>query len=145
MQKALRLCLPLTCPKGAKYGIASEGLIGALFLPNGFGNVGTSSRLTGRLILLTCTVGAPIGGRISDAVVRRAKEERKGIWVPEDRLRAVWIGGLVLIPISVTLAGFTTKYVDGTIGLVINLMCLFTNGVGVSRFPDISDTDASVY
>ena len=144
-QKALRLCLPLTCPKGAKYGIASEGLIGALFLPSGFDNFGMTPRLTGRLILFTCTVGAPIGGRISDAVVRRAKEERKGIWVPEDRLRAVWVGGLVLIPVSVTLAGFTTEYVDGMIGLVINLVCFFTNGLGVSHFSDISDTDASIH
>ena len=135
-QKALRPCPPLTCPKGAKYGIASEGLIGALCLPNGFGNCGTSSRLTRCPILLICAVGAPIAGRISDAAVRRAKEERKGKWVPEDRLRAVWIGGLVLIPVSVTLAGFTTQYVDGTIGLVISLVCLFANGVGVSHFPD---------
>ena len=89
-------------------------------------------------ILLTCTVGAPIAGRLSDRVVRQAKEKRKGVWVPEDRLRAVWLGGLVLIPISVTLAGFTTAYVDGKVGLVITLVCLFFNGVGVSRFPDSS-------
>lgn len=101
--------------------------------------------LAGCRILLACTAGAPIAGRISDVVVRRAKEERKGIWVPEDRLRAVWLGGLVLIPISVTLAGFTTTYVDGMTGLIINLVCLFTNGVGVSRFPDISGTDASIH
>ena len=82
-------CLPLIRPKGAKYGIASEGLIGALFLPNGFGNCGMSPRLAGRPILLTCTVGTSISGRISDAAVRRAKEERKGIWVPENRLRVV--------------------------------------------------------
>ncbi|KAF8553780.1 hypothetical protein OG21DRAFT_1485197 [Imleria badia] len=47
---------------------------------------------------------------------REAKEERKGIWVPEDRLRAVWLGGLVLVPLSVTLSGFTTAYVDGMVG-----------------------------
>lgn len=99
--------------------------------------------LTGCHILLTCTVGAPIAGRISDAVVRRAKEERKGIWVPEDRLRAVWLGGLVLIPVSVTLAGFTTAYVDGTVGLVINLVCFFTNGMGVSRFSEMSGPDGA--
>ncbi|KAF8451905.1 hypothetical protein L210DRAFT_3626326 [Boletus edulis BED1] len=65
-------------------------------------------------------------------VVRRGKKERKGVWVPEDRLRAVWIGQLVLVPISVTLVGLVTTYVDGTIGLVINFVCLFTNGVGVN-------------
>ncbi|KAG8217168.1 major facilitator superfamily domain-containing protein [Butyriboletus roseoflavus] len=126
---ALHLCLALTCLKGTKYGIASEALIGALFLPNGFGNF----------------VGAPVAGYLSDMAVRRAKEERRGVWVPEDRLRAVWLGGLVLVPASVTLAGFTTAYVDGMVGLVINLVCLFTNGMGVSRFPDNSGTDASTH
>ncbi|KAF8421129.1 hypothetical protein L210DRAFT_986102 [Boletus edulis BED1] len=60
------------------------------------------------------------------------KERAKGVWVPEDRLCAVWIGQLVLVPISVTLVGLVTTYVDGTIGLVINFVCLFTNGVGVN-------------
>ncbi|KAF8553779.1 MFS general substrate transporter [Imleria badia] len=109
------LLIPIAYTVGAKYGITEEGLIGALFLPNGFGNF----------------VGASIAGRMSDQAVRRAKEGRKGIWVPEDRLRAVWLGGLVLVPLSVTLSGFTTAYVDGKVGLVINLLCFFTNGVGV--------------
>ncbi|KAI9570823.1 major facilitator superfamily domain-containing protein [Boletus coccyginus] len=109
------LLIPIAYTVGAKYGITGEGLIGALLLPCGFGNF----------------VGAPIGGRMSDAALRRAKEERKGVWVPEDRLRGVWFGGLVLIPISVALSGFTTAYVDGMVGLVINLVCLFANGVGV--------------
>ena len=94
------------------------------------GSLGT----VGHLIPLTGAVGASIAGRISDKVVRQAKEERKGIWVPEDRLRAVWLGGLVLVPLSVTLSGFTTAYISGTVGLVINLVCFFTNGVGVGHF-----------
>ncbi|KAF8126610.1 MFS general substrate transporter [Boletus edulis] len=109
------LLVPIAYTVGAKYGIESEGLVGALFLPNGFGNF----------------AGSSIAGYISDKVVRRAKEKRNGVWVPEDRLRAVWIGGLVLVPISVTLSGFTTAYVDGTVGLIINLVCFFINGVGV--------------
>ncbi|KAF8129158.1 major facilitator superfamily domain-containing protein [Boletus edulis] len=109
------LLVPIAYTVGAKYGIESEGLVGALFLPNGFGNF----------------VGSSLAGRISDKMVRRAKEKRNGVWVPEDRLRAVWIGGLVLVPISVTLSGFTTAYVDGTVGLIINLVCFFTNGIGV--------------
>jgi len=110
------LLIPIAYTIGAKYGIKSEGMIGALFLPTGFGNF----------------IGAPVSGRISDMVVRRAKAERKGVWVPEDRLRAVWLGGLILCPLSVTLAGFVVTYVDGTVGLVISLLCLFTNGVGVN-------------
>ncbi|KAF8421123.1 MFS general substrate transporter, partial [Boletus edulis BED1] len=99
------LFMPIAYTLGAKYGVQSEGLIGALFIPSGIGNF----------------VGTPISGRISDMMVRRGKKERKGVWVPEDRLRAVWIGQLVLVPISVTLVSLVTTYVDGTIGLVMSL------------------------
>ena len=100
-------------------------------------------RLDVRSGLHGCIVAAPIAGSLSDRVVKRAKKERKGIWVPEDRLRAVWVGQLLLIPISVTLAGFTMEYVSGTVGLVITLVCLFFNGAGVSCFSDVSGTEAS--
>jgi len=112
----LVLLMPIAYTIGAKYGIASESLIGMLFLPSGLGNI----------------VGAPIGGRLSDEVVRKAKEKCNRIWVPEERLRAAWLVGLVLVPMSVILAGFTTTYVDGVIGLVINLVCLFNDGAGVN-------------
>lgn len=129
------MCVSLTCLKGAKYGFQTEGMIGALFIPTGLGNFGTPPRSCFiSFPIHAYPVGAPISGRISDMVVRRGKEQRKGVWVPEDRLRAVWLGGLVLVPISVTLVGFVTTYVDGTLGLVINLLCLFTNGLGVCCF-----------
>ena len=51
----------------------------------------------------------------------------------------------MLVPVSVTLSGFTTAYVGGTLGLVINLVCFFTNGTGVSRLPDAPDADASFH
>ncbi|KAG6375873.1 major facilitator superfamily domain-containing protein [Boletus reticuloceps] len=97
------LLVPIAYTVGAKYGIQGEGMIGALFLPNGLGNFG----------------GAAGKGKA-----------QRGMG-PEDRLRAVWIGALVLVPISMILSGFTTAYVDGTVGLVINLVCFFTTGVGV--------------
>ncbi|KAG9318091.1 major facilitator superfamily domain-containing protein [Chiua virens] len=109
------LLVPLAYTIGARYGISSEALIGMLFLPNGAGNF----------------LGAPFAGRFSDNAVLQAREKRKGVYYPEDRLRAAWLGSLVLSPLSVTLAGFTTTYIDGTVGLVINLICLFANGVGV--------------
>jgi MFS family permease len=109
-----------------------------LFLPSGLGNIGASPWVCyAPLVLFTCSVGAPIGGRLSDAVVRRAKEKSNRVWVPEERLRAAWLAGLVLVPMSVTLSGFTTAYVDGALGLVINLVCLFNDGAGVSNIPDI--------
>ena len=54
--------------------------------------------------------------------------------MPEDRLRATYIGGLVFVPMSILLSGFITHFIPGTLGIVLNLMCLFMNGIGVSVF-----------
>jgi uncharacterized membrane protein len=65
-------------------------------------------------------------------MVENRKEKRNGIWVPEDRLRVILIGGL-FVPLSVGLSGLVTTYIAGPLGLVLNLLCLFMNGVGVSH------------
>ncbi|KIJ12566.1 Drug:H+ antiporter-1 family protein [Paxillus involutus ATCC 200175] len=109
------LLIPLAYTIGVRYNITSDALIGACFLPNGLGNL----------------IGAPISGYLSDMVVRRWKDKRNGVWIPEDRLRATYVGGLILVPLSVVAAGLTTTYIDGPVGLAINLVCLFTNGLGV--------------
>ncbi|KAG2346691.1 MFS general substrate transporter [Suillus weaverae] len=109
------LLVPLAYTIGVRYGIANEAIIGACFLPNGLGNF----------------IGAPIAGRLSDVVIRRWQEKRKGVWFPEDRLRATWIGGLVMVPLSVGASGLITTYVGGPVGLWLNLLCLYTNGMGV--------------
>jgi hypothetical protein len=36
-----------------------------------------------------------------------------------------------MVPISIAASGLITEYVDGTIGLTLNLLCFFTNGMGV--------------
>ncbi|KAG1848320.1 major facilitator superfamily domain-containing protein [Suillus subalutaceus] len=110
------LLVPMALTIGVRYDIVNEAIIGACFLPNGLGNF----------------IGAPIAGRLSDTVVRRWREKRKGVWFPEDRLRATWIGGLFMVPLSVGASGLITTYVGGTIGLSLNLLCLFVNGMGVS-------------
>jgi MFS family permease len=109
------LLVPLAYTIGVRYGITNEAIIGACFLPNGLGNF----------------IGAPIAGRQSDIVVKRWREKRKGVWYPEDRLRATWIGGLFMVPLSIGASGLITTYVEGPIGLALNLLCLFTNGMGV--------------
>ncbi|KAG1749487.1 MFS general substrate transporter [Suillus lakei] len=109
------LLVPLAYTIGVRYGITNEAIIGACFLPNGLGNF----------------IGAPVAGRLSDIVVRRWREKRKGVWFPEDRLRATWIGGLFMVPLSIGASGLITTYVGGPIGLALNLLCLFTNGMGV--------------
>ncbi|KAG1737898.1 major facilitator superfamily domain-containing protein [Suillus paluster] len=108
------LLVPIAYTIGARYHISNEALIGACFLPNGLGNF----------------IASPIAGRLSDTMIERWKAKRKGIWVPEDRLRAVLVGGL-LVPLSVGLSGLITTYIAGPLGLVLNLLCLFMNGVGV--------------
>lgn len=40
-------------------------------------------------------------------------------------------GAMFLVPLSILCAGFITEYVDGPLGLILNLFCLFVNGVGV--------------
>lgn len=76
-------------------------------------------------------VGAPIAGRLSDRVIVRWREKRNGRLVPEDRLRAALPGALILLPLSVLLSGVFTHYVPGTLGLVLNTVCLFVSGIGV--------------
>ncbi|KAG2348252.1 MFS general substrate transporter [Suillus weaverae] len=59
------------------------------------------------------------------------RKKRKGVWSPEDRLRATWIGGMFMVPLSIGVSGLLTAYVGGPIGLLLNLLCLFVNGTGV--------------
>lgn len=66
------------------------------------------------------------------------RKRRGGEWVPEDRLRTTLSGALVWVPLSTLTSGLVTAYVDGTPGIVINLVCLFVNGVGVRHFPPIN-------
>ncbi|OJA13087.1 hypothetical protein AZE42_09243 [Rhizopogon vesiculosus] len=109
------LLVPIAYTIGVRYGITNEAIIGACFLPNGVGNF----------------VGAPVAGRLSDIVVRKWRVRREGVWYPEDRLRATWIGGLCIVPISIAASGLLTTYVGGPTGLSLNLLCLFMNGMGV--------------
>ncbi|KAJ3553244.1 hypothetical protein NP233_g12692 [Leucocoprinus birnbaumii] len=102
------LMIPLAYTIGKRYGIENEALIGACFLPLGI-------------------VGAPLSGWISDKMVVRYKRLR-GYWYPEDRLRACLTS--VYLPITVLASALITKYVPGTLGLVLNLICFFFNGIG---------------
>ncbi|TFK65167.1 MFS general substrate transporter [Pluteus cervinus] len=108
------LLVPIAYTIGKKYNISNEFLIGACFLPVGLGNM----------------IGAPLAGRISDRIVVQWREKR-GRWYPEDRLRAAFWGALVFVPLSTLFCGLLTEYVPGTLGLVLNLICFFFNGIGV--------------
>lgn len=60
------------------------------------------------------------------------RARRGGEWLPEDRLRVTMFGIALMVPFSVLLSGFITRYVPGNLGIVLNLACLFVNGLGVS-------------
>ncbi|GBE82904.1 MFS general substrate transporter [Sparassis crispa] len=109
------LLVPLPYTIAARYNITNEALIGAFFMAAGCGNV----------------MGAPIAGRISDKIVVKWRTRRGGRWVPEDRLRATVLPALVLVPCSILFSGLTTRFVAGRVGIALNLVCLFMNGIGV--------------
>ncbi|KIK93003.1 hypothetical protein PAXRUDRAFT_146036 [Paxillus rubicundulus Ve08.2h10] len=109
------LLVPIAHTLGKQYNITSEAVIGACFLPHTIGNL----------------LGAPAAGRLSDLALQKWRRKREGEWVAEDRLRAVYIGGLILVPLSLVGFGLVTTYVEGTLGLVISLMLLFINGFGL--------------
>jgi hypothetical protein len=81
------------------------------------------------------TVGAALVGRISDYTVIKWRRKRKGVWYPEDRLRAALVPFAVIVPLSILGFGLVNKFVDGRLGLGLSLVCLFFNGAGVSGQP----------
>jgi hypothetical protein len=81
-----------------------------------------------------------MAGRLSDAMVIRWRRKRAGVWVPEDRLRAC-LPGAILAPLATLVSGLATAYISGPLGLSINLVALFLNGIGV----DVTLSPASAY
>lgn len=71
-------------------------------------------------------------GRISDYTVIKWRKKRKGVWYPEDRMRAALIPFAVIVPVSVLAFGLVNRSIGGNLGLALSLMCLFFNGAGVS-------------
>ena len=118
-----------------RYNIKNEALIGACFLPSGLGGM---SKLSIVIVHDSCPlanflrllVGAPLSGHLSDRIVVYYRRKR-GTWYPEDRLRVTLPSALTLIPLSVLIFALLTEYVPGTLGLILNLICLFVSGLGV--------------
>ncbi|KAF9009709.1 hypothetical protein BDQ17DRAFT_1079382 [Cyathus striatus] len=109
------LLVPLAYTIGKMYGISNEALLGACFIPAGIGNM----------------IGASLAGRLSDRIIVRCREQRKCIWYSEDRLRATLFPALILVPVSILASGLLTEYMHTKVGLALNLLCLFLNGMGV--------------
>ncbi|OCH87265.1 MFS general substrate transporter [Obba rivulosa] len=109
------LLIPLSYTIGARYNITNEALIGSFFIAAGVGNI----------------CGAPVSGKISDHIVVKWRKLRGGEWVPEDRLRGTLFPAFLLVPMSILLCGLTTQFIPGRLGIVLNVLCLFMNGIGV--------------
>ncbi|KAJ7039126.1 MFS general substrate transporter [Mycena alexandri] len=109
------LLVPIAYTLGARYNISNEAIIGALFLPMGVGNI----------------IGAPVAGMLSDRMVIKWRKLRGGEWVPEDRLRATLWPGATMVPLSVVFCGLITTYIPGPLGLTLNLISFFLNGIAV--------------
>ncbi|KAJ7287301.1 MFS general substrate transporter [Mycena rebaudengoi] len=109
------LLVPIAYTLGARYNITNAAILGACFLPMGVGNI----------------IGAPLAGMLSDRILIKWRQRRGGIWVPEDRLRASLFGAATLVPLSVVVCGLITHFVPGPIGLFLNLVSFFFNGLGV--------------
>ena len=116
-----------------RYNIENEALIGACFLPAGLGSM---RKLSYSSLHWGCPnyldlVGAPLSGRLSDQIIVYYRKKRGSVWYPEDRLRAALPGALILVPLSILISAILTEYVPGTLGLMLNFVCLFANGLGV--------------
>jgi hypothetical protein len=117
--------------QGARYEIRNEAVLAIFFSTAGLGNIRESVSLKPNRISQYPPVGAAVAGRLSDHVIIKWRKLRMGKWVPEDRLRAALLATGVLIPVPILASGVVTKYVPGTLGMGINLACLFITGVGV--------------
>ncbi|KIY69847.1 MFS general substrate transporter [Cylindrobasidium torrendii FP15055 ss-10] len=120
------MLVPLAYTIGERYNIHNEFIIGACFLPAGLGN----------------TIGAPLSGYLSDIhIIRARKKYGKDAWYPEERLRAALVAASIPLPLSLLASGYLITYVPGPIGLTLNLLCFFVNGIAV----DVVLTPISAY
>ncbi|KAI4519622.1 MFS general substrate transporter [Schizophyllum commune Loenen D] len=110
------LMIPIAYTIGERYHLGNnEFFIGLCFIPVGIGNF----------------IGAPLAGKYSDYMVVKWRARRNGVWYPEDRLRAATPGLGYLIPLTLIAFGLTTHFVPGPLGLTLNLIWFFLNGIGV--------------
>ncbi|KZS89816.1 MFS general substrate transporter [Sistotremastrum niveocremeum HHB9708] len=113
------IMLPIAYTIGQRYGITNKALIGALFLPDGLGNM----------------IGAPLSGILSDRTLSRLRRTRPpglGSWIPEDRLHSTLPSALLIVPLTTLLLGLSIQYIDDVMwGVVVAVVLLGVHGVGM--------------
>ena len=85
-----------------------------------------------------CAVGSSWAGPYSDRVLISLRKGRNGVWIGEDRLRATYLGGAVLAPMSILVSGLFTQFWPGNGSFIPNMICLIVNGIGVSSLKSTS-------
>ncbi|KAF9259052.1 MFS general substrate transporter [Marasmius fiardii PR-910] len=124
----MRIPIPYTIQRQAsRYGIVDPATIGLLYLPLGLG----SFREIQQSLKFSHPLAAPFAGWLSDRVVKKMSRKRGGVWYPEDRLRPALLGAGLVAPLSVLGVGVVTHYVQGPLGLILSVICLFLNGSGL--------------
>lgn len=88
-----------------RFGIHNAALQGALYLAPAAGNI----------------VGSRISGPASDRAYRRGMQKRKGVAVPEERLRCTLIWALCVQPLALAAYGLTIQFYAGTGGAILAL------------------------
>ncbi|KAM0748518.1 MFS general substrate transporter [Meredithblackwellia eburnea MCA 4105] len=107
------ILVPLTKTIAPRYNLTNLALIGCLYLAAGSGNL----------------IGSRFAGRLADSILK--KRIAKGIFKPEDRLRATMVAAGGLIPMSALGLGWLMEKGHGPAGLAGVCILLFINGLGV--------------
>ncbi|KAF5381831.1 hypothetical protein D9757_008335 [Collybiopsis confluens] len=113
--------MPLSLTVGTEYdGLANKLVLGSCFFLTGLGNC----------------ISTPISSFISDRAQKYRDYRRQALGTPtscpEDRLVGAVVACATIVPLSVLGLGLSAAYLNGVPGLLLNFLCLFLNGVGVT-------------
>ncbi|KDE08499.1 hypothetical protein MVLG_01279 [Microbotryum lychnidis-dioicae p1A1 Lamole] len=117
--------VPLTDTIRSNYGISNAAILGTFYLAQGVGNAFASFCFTGRM---------------ADHTLKKWLKKRKGVYVPEDRLRATLLGGGLVLPCAVLALGWVIDLGSGKVGLAFTVILLFLNGVGLMMILTAANT-----
>ncbi|WRT70535.1 uncharacterized protein IL334_007533 [Kwoniella shivajii] len=104
--------VPLSSVFKERYNINNLAIGGCLYLVNGAGNI----------------IGSKVIGPWADSTVKKYMEKR-GYRRPEDRLKAAFLGLMVIMPLSCIIYGWVLNFNAG--GMAPPLIMVFFNGVGL--------------
>jgi hypothetical protein len=54
--------------------------------------------------------------------------------LPEDRLIVAFVGAILLVPVPILVFGLASNFLEGKVGIIVTVVCLFIGGAGVCYF-----------